>query len=121
LQIAGAHSDEDALHIAQSIANSPLVKTAWAGMDPNWGRILAAVGYAGVPIDPALISIHFGDLEICRDGGLSPLFDEASAHGVLQQKEFTIRVDLRMGKGTCRFWTCDLTSEYVKINADYST
>lgn len=121
LQIAGAHCHEDALRIARSIANSPLVKTAWAGMDPNWGRILAAIGYAGVPIDPALISIHFGDLEICCNGGLSPLFDEAAAHAELQQKEFTIRVDLRMGNGTCRFWTCDLTSEYVKINADYST
>jgi glutamate N-acetyltransferase/amino-acid N-acetyltransferase len=121
LQIAGAHSDEDALQIARSIANSPLVKTAWAGTDPNWGRILAAIGYAGVPIDAGRISIHFGELEICRDGALSAFFDEASAHAVLQQAEFSIHVDLHLGEGKCRFWSCDLTSEYVKINADYST
>ncbi len=125
LLVTGAHTDEDALRIARSIANSPLVKTAWAGTDPNWGRILAATGYAGAPIDPALISIHFvaGDhsLEICRNGGLSPLFNEAAAHAILQQKEFSVRLDLHLGSGVCRFWTGDLTTEYVKINADYST
>jgi len=121
LVVAGAESDEDALKIARSIANSPLVKTAWAGSDPNWGRILAATGYAGVPIDPARISLHFGELEICRDGGLSPSFDETAAHALLQQREFAIRLDLHLGSGRCRFWTCDLTTEYVKINADYST
>jgi glutamate N-acetyltransferase/amino-acid N-acetyltransferase len=121
LSISGAHSDDDALRVARSIANSPLVKTAWAGTDPNWGRILAAIGYAGAPIDPSLIGIHFGDLEICRDGGLSPSFDEAAAHALLQQPEYSIHVDLHLGDGHCRFWTCDLTTEYVKINADYST
>ena len=69
LTIAGAHSDDDALKIARSIANSPLVKTAWTGNDPNWGRILAAIGYAGVPIDPAKIDVFFGDLPICKAGG----------------------------------------------------
>jgi glutamate N-acetyltransferase/amino-acid N-acetyltransferase len=121
LLITGAHSDGDALRIARSIANSPLVKTAWAGADPNWGRILAATGYAGVPIDPSRVSIHFGDLEICRDGGLSPAFDESAAHALLQQPEYSIRVELHLGTGECRFWTCDLTAEYVRINADYST
>ena len=125
LVISGAHTDEDALRIARSIANSPLVKTAWAGTDPNWGRILAATGYAGAPIDPARISIHFiageNSLEICRDGGLSPSFNEAAAHAILQQKEFSIHLELHLGSGQCRFWTGDLTAEYVKINADYST
>lgn len=125
LNVTGAHSDEDALRIARSIANSPLVKTAWAGSDPNWGRILAATGYAGAPIDPALISIHFigggNVLEICREGSLSPSFDEAAAHAILMQKEFSVHVDLHLGVGRCRFWTGDLTTEYVKINADYST
>jgi glutamate N-acetyltransferase/amino-acid N-acetyltransferase len=125
LLITGAYSDGDALCIARSIANSPLVKTAWAGSDPNWGRILAAAGYAGVPIDPDRIRISFigsdGELEICRDGGLSPLFNEEAAHAVLQQPEYGIRVELFLGSGACRFWTCDLTTEYVKINADYST
>jgi glutamate N-acetyltransferase/amino-acid N-acetyltransferase len=121
LNIAGAHSDADALAIARSIANSPLVKTAWAGMDPNWGRLLAAIGNAGVPIEPAAIIVHFGKLEICLDGGLSPLFSEASAHAYLEQRNFSISINLHLGHGTCRFWTCDLTSEYVSINADYST
>ena len=121
LNISGAHSDADALAIARSIANSPLVKTAWAGTDPNWGRILAGIGNAGVAIDPAKISLHFGELEICRDGGLSPAFSETTAHAYLEQPEFSIHVGLHVGTGTCRFWTCDLTKEYVGINADYST
>ena len=121
LKISGAHSDKDALAVARSIANSPLVKTAWAGMDPNWGRLLAAIGNARVIVEPGKISVHFGDLEICRDGGLSPHFNESSAHAYLEQPEFSISIDLHLGNGHCRFWTCDLTSEYIRINADYST
>jgi glutamate N-acetyltransferase / amino-acid N-acetyltransferase len=121
LVIGGALTDADALGIARSIAHSPLVKTAWAGCDPNWGRILAAIGYAGVAIDPARINISFGDLEICRQGGLSPRFDEASAHDYLKQRNLTIHIDLGLGSGSCRFWTTDLTTEYIRINSDYST
>ena len=121
LAIGGALTDADALRVARSIAHSPLVKTAWAGCDPNWGRILAAIGYAGVAIDPALINISFGELEICRQGCLSPRFDEAATHDYLKQRELTIHVDLGLGRGSCRFWTTDLTEEYVRINSDYST
>jgi glutamate N-acetyltransferase/amino-acid N-acetyltransferase len=121
LAISGALTDADALRVARSIAHSPLVKTAWAGCDPNWGRILAAIGYAGIAIDPARINISFGDLEICRDGCLSPKFDEAAAHDYLKQRELTIHIDLGVGKGSCRFYTTDLTAEYVRINSDYST
>jgi glutamate N-acetyltransferase/amino-acid N-acetyltransferase len=121
LDIGGALTDADALRIARSIAHSPLVKTAWAGCDPNWGRILAAIGYAGVAIDPARINISFGELEICRGGCLSPRFDEAVTHQYLQQRNLTIHVDLGLGTGACRFWTTDLTTEYIRINADYST
>jgi glutamate N-acetyltransferase/amino-acid N-acetyltransferase len=121
LNIAGALTDPDALRVARSIAHSPLVKTAWAGCDPNWGRILAAIGYAGVAIDPALINISFGELEICRGGCLSPRFDEAATHEYLKQRELTIHIDLGLGPGTCHFWTTDLTAEYVRINSDYST
>jgi glutamate N-acetyltransferase/amino-acid N-acetyltransferase len=121
LNISGAPSDEDALRIARSIAHSPLVKTAWAGCDPNWGRILAAVGYSGVPIDPSRISIDLGDLELCKAGCVSPLLDKAAAHQYLKQRELSILVDLGLGEGRCRFWTTDLTAEYVAINADYST
>ncbi len=121
LRIEGAPSDADALQIARSIAHSPLVKTAWAGNDPNWGRILAAIGYSGVAIDPGKINIWFGDHEICRSGGRSPLLDEKAAHLHLSQAEYHVRIDLGIGTGNCRFWTCDLTKEYVGINADYST
>ena len=121
LAIGGALTDADALRIARSIAHSPLVKTAWAGCDPNWGRILAAIGYAGVAIDPARINISFGELEICHGGCLSPRFDEAATHDYLKQRNLTIHVDLGLGPGTCRFWTTDLTTEYIRINSDYST
>lgn len=121
LQISGAPNDADALQVARTVANSPLVKTAWAGNDPNWGRILAAVGRAGVAIDPARVAIHFGGHEICRAGGLSPRFTEQAAHEYLLQPEFQVSIDLGLGAGACRFWTCDLTKDYVAINADYST
>jgi len=121
LRIEGAPCDADALMVARSIAHSPLVKTAWAGNDPNWGRILAAIGYSGVAIDPGKINIWFGDHEICRAGGRSPLMDEHAAHLHLKQTEYRVRIDLGIGEGACRFWTCDLTKEYVAINADYST
>jgi glutamate N-acetyltransferase/amino-acid N-acetyltransferase len=121
LNISGALTDADALRVARSIAHSPLVKTAWAGCDPNWGRILAAIGYAGVAIDPARIDIAFGELEICRQGCLSPRFDEGAAHEYLKQRDLTVHVGLSLGEGKCRFWTTDLTEEYVRINSDYST
>jgi glutamate N-acetyltransferase/amino-acid N-acetyltransferase len=121
LAIQGALTDADALRVAKSIAHSPLVKTAWAGCDPNWGRILAAIGYAGVAIDPARINISFGELAVCETGCLSPQFDEAATHDYLKQRDLTIQVDLGLGPGLCRFWTTDLTAEYVRINSDYST
>ena len=121
LQIEGAATDRDALSVAKAIAHSPLVKTAWAGCDPNWGRLMAAAGYSGVAVDPERISIWFGDLPICRNGGRAPEFDEAAAHQYLKQRNFTVRIDLGLGQGFCRFWTTDLTADYVHINADYST
>ncbi len=121
LEIEGAPSDADALRVAKSIAHSPLVKTAWAGNDPNWGRLVAAIGYSGVAIDPDRIDIWFGELPICTAGGRSPVYDERAAHALLLEREVTIRVALGLGPGSCRFWTTDLTAEYVHINAAYST
>jgi glutamate N-acetyltransferase/amino-acid N-acetyltransferase len=121
LRIEGAASDADALRVAKSIAHSPLVKTAWAGCDPNWGRLMAAVGYSGAEVDPSRIAIWFGDLPICADGGRSPEYDEKAAHAYLKQSEFSVRIVLGLGAGQCRFWTSDLTAEYVRINAEYST
>jgi glutamate N-acetyltransferase/amino-acid N-acetyltransferase len=121
LRIGGAASDVDALRVAKAIAHSPLVKTAWAGCDPNWGRLAAAIGYSGVAIDPDRFDIDFGELPICRDGGRAPGFDEAAAHAYISQREFSISIDLHQGTGSCVFWTTDLTHEYIHINADYSS
>ncbi len=121
LQIEGAANDADALKVARAIAHSPLVKTAWAGCDPNWGRLMAATGYSGAQVEPERIAIWFGDQQICVNGGRAPDFDEPRAHAYLKSREFTIRIALGIGSGQCRFWTTDLTTEYVHINADYST
>ena len=121
LQIEGAPSDADAVTVARSISRSMLVKTAWAGSDPNWGRLMAAVGYSGVAVDPEKIAIWFGTLPICVKGGRAPEYDEKAAHAYLEQPEYSIRIALNIGAGRCRFWTCDLSAEYVRINAEYST
>jgi len=121
LRIAGAASHADALRAAKAIAHSPLVKTAWAGCDPNWGRLMAALGYSGAQLDPERIDIRFGHLPVCRDGGRDPEFDEAAAHTYISQPEFSISIELHQGTGACTFWTTDLTTQYVHINADYST
>jgi glutamate N-acetyltransferase/amino-acid N-acetyltransferase len=121
LRIEGAASDADALRVAKAIAHSPLVKTAWAGCDPNWGRLAAAIGYSGAQIDPDNFDIWFGEFPICRNGGRVAEFDEATAHAYISQNEFSISIQLHQGSGSCVFWTTDLTTQYIHINADYST
>jgi glutamate N-acetyltransferase/amino-acid N-acetyltransferase len=121
LHIHGATSNNEAVRVAKAIAHSPLVKTAWAGCDPNWGRLIAAIGYSGAQIDPQRIDISFGQLAICRNGARAASFDESAAHAYIQQPEFSISIDLHQGPGTCKFWTTDLTHEYIRINADYTT
>ncbi len=121
LAIEGASSAEDARRIARSIANSPLVKTAFAGCDPNWGRILAAAGYSGAPMYPSRASIWIGGLPVCRNGRAAQDFDKNKVHESMLQRTVHVRVELGMGHGTCEFLTCDLTTEYVRINAEYST
>lgn len=121
LDISGARSDDDAKQVARAIAHSPLCKTAWSSADPNWGRILAAAGYSGVAFDPDKVTIRIGDLPVFEDGTISADFDRASTHAVMMQREYTISLDLAQGSGRCAFLTCDLTAEYVSINADYST
>lgn len=120
LQITGAKSVTEARTIACSIANSPLVKTAWAGCDPNWGRILSSVGKSGIPVDPEKINIFFGPQQVCKKGAAYP-FNEQQAHEYLKQPEYEIKVEVGRGKSSLEFLTCDLTAEYVHINADYST
>jgi glutamate N-acetyltransferase/amino-acid N-acetyltransferase len=97
-----------------------LVKTAWAGADPNWGRILAAVGRCGAPIDPSRVQIFIGDQRVCRNGIVCG-FNERRAHRHLARPVCDIRVRLGRGQQAVRFLTTDLTAEYVRINADYST
>lgn len=125
LKITGAEGDSDAQQIARSIANSPLCKTAWSSADPNWGRLLAAAGKAGVKFDPARVTITIGGLPVFAEGVRDPRYDEAATHAAMQAREYTIAIDLGSGggrgHGQARFVTCDLTHEYVSINADYST
>ena len=121
LAIEGASSAEDARRLARSIANSPLVKTAFAGCDPNWGRILAAAGYSGAPMDPGRASIWIGGLPVCRNARAAQDFDKNKVHETMLRRTVHVRVDLGMGHATCEFLTCDLTAEYVRINAEYST
>lgn len=120
LKIEEARTRDEARQIARAIANSPLVKTAWAGADPNWGRMLAAVGYSGVKINPERINIYLGSQQICRNGAASS-FDKNAAHQYMTQPAYEIRFTLGAGKAALVFLSCDLTAEYVHINADYST
>jgi glutamate N-acetyltransferase/amino-acid N-acetyltransferase len=121
IDIAGASSDDAAGRLARAIANSPLVKTAIAGSDPNWGRILSAAGNSGVAFDPARTDIHMQGVLVCR-GGLAAPFSEAELKTRLDARDCEIRLSIRgKGKGTARFWTCDLTEDYIRINASYRT
>ena len=120
LWVEQARSREEALLVAQTIAHSMLVKTAWVGADPNWGRILAAVGRCDAPIDPSRVQIFIGGQKVCRNGIAYP-FNEPQAHRSLAQPVCNVRVQLGRGQHSVRFLTTDLTAEYVRINADYST
>jgi glutamate N-acetyltransferase/amino-acid N-acetyltransferase len=120
LKIEQARSRQEALQVARTIAHSLLVKTAWAGADPNWGRILAAIGRSGVPVDPARVSISIGSQIVCR-AAIACDFDASLAHRELSQPECGVTVRLGRGKASLEFLTADLTQEYVRINADYST
>lgn len=117
--VTGAESDASARRIAFSIANSPLVKTAVAGEDANWGRIVMAVGKAGEPADRDRLAIWFGDVRVAVDGERDPGYSEDAASAVMKQEEIPVRVDLGLGQGRSTVWTCDLTKEYVAINGDY--
>jgi len=125
LQVTGAREQVEALRVARAIATSPLVKTAFAGGDPNWGRILAAAGRAGVDLIPDRLSLWVGegemaDLQLVRDGTPTAC-DESHAAQVFATPEFTVCLDLGMGEETVTIWTCDLTHEYININSEYRT
>ena len=119
IAVTGAVDDSVARIHAMAIANSPLVKTAIAGEDPNWGRIVMAIGKSGAPADRDLISISFGDVNVASHGWVNPDYVEAEAAALMKKQEIKIAVDLGMGTGTATVWTCDLTHGYIEINADY--
>jgi glutamate N-acetyltransferase/amino-acid N-acetyltransferase len=119
ITVTGAASAKAAGRIARSIANSPLVKTAIAGEDANWGRIVMAVGKAGEKAERDKLAIWFGDVRVAVDGERDPDYSEAEASDVMKQDEIAIRVDLGIGRGKARVFTCDLTKAYVEINGDY--
>jgi glutamate N-acetyltransferase / amino-acid N-acetyltransferase len=121
IDVTGARSRDEARTIAKALAHSPLVKTAWAGEDPNWGRLVSTIGAGRVKIDPQRLRLTYGDHPIFRDGQRAPEFDAEAVHRYLQQPEYTLHVELGLGDAGCKFWTTDLTAEYIRINADYST
>jgi glutamate N-acetyltransferase/amino-acid N-acetyltransferase len=121
ISVTGAPNHEGAAKMARAIANSPLVKTAIAGSDPNWGRILSAAGNAGVAFDPSKTDIHMQGVAVCK-GGLAAPFSEPALKLKLDAPECEIRLHVKgKGKGEARFWTCDLTEGYIRINASYRT
>jgi len=119
IAVTGADSDRSAHRIAMSIANSPLVKTAIAGEDANWGRVVMAVGKAGEPAERDRLSIRFGTTQVAEGGLAVTGYDEAPVAAHLKGKEIEIGVDLGLGEGSATVWTCDLTHGYISINADY--
>ncbi len=122
IDVDGAGTQQEALDVAYTVAHSPLVKTALFASDPNWGRILAAVGRAGVPeLDLEAIEIHLDDVCLVRQGGRADDYSEARGKAVMSQPEITIRIDLKRGNVHERVWTCDFSHDYVTINAEYRT
>ena len=119
VRVGGAEDEAAAKRVAKMIANSPLVKTAIAGEDANWGRITMAVGRADEPMDRDKLSIRFGDLWAARDGAVAPDYSEAAMSAYMKRQELLITVDVGVGAGSATMWTCDLTHGYISINGDY--
>ena len=119
IAVTGAATDEDAKIHGMAIANSPLIKTAIAGQDPNWGRVVMAIGKSGAAADRDRLSIRFGDIEVAKEGWRSPNYSEEAAAAHMKGQNIVIGVDLGIGEGKATVWTCDLTHGYIDINADY--
>jgi glutamate N-acetyltransferase/amino-acid N-acetyltransferase len=119
INVKGARSEASAAKICRTIAESPLVKTAFAGEDPNWGRILMAVGRADEPIKREKISVAFGHLWAARDGAVAHDYSEGAMSDYMKNAELEVTVDVGVGRSSWTMWTCDLTKQYVAINGDY--
>lgn len=120
VRVEGGRNDDECLKVAYAVAHSPLVKTAFFASDPNLGRILAAVGYAGIAdLDANLIELHLGDVHVVRGGGRNPAYREEDGQRVMKEAEIEVRISLGRGTATQTVWTCDFSHDYVTINADY--
>lgn len=119
VKVSGGKTTDDCAKVAYAVAHSPLVKTAFFASDPNWGRILAAVGYAGVPFDQHQVSVSLDEVAICQRGGLAEGYTEQAGAAVMSRPEIVISIDLGQGECTDTVYTCDLSHDYVSINADY--
>ncbi|MCY3675322.1 MAG: bifunctional glutamate N-acetyltransferase/amino-acid acetyltransferase ArgJ [Paracoccaceae bacterium] len=119
ISVVGAENNSDAKKVAKSIANSPLVKTAISGEDPNWGRVVMAVGKSGARADRDSLAIRFGDILVAENGQVADSYKEELGQDYMKKQEILITVDLGLGKGSSRFWTCDFSHGYISINADY--
>jgi glutamate N-acetyltransferase/amino-acid N-acetyltransferase len=121
IKIAGAASEAEAERAAQTVATSPLVKTALFGNDPNWGRILAAIGRSGTQVDPAAVSLWLGDFHLLGAGEPLPFDATAASQWLADTGEISLVADLGVGDGSVTTWTCDMSYKYVEINAEYHT
>ena len=120
VRVEGGRDGDECRKVAYAIAHSPLVKTAFFASDPNLGRILAAVGYAGIAdLDQTGIDLHLDDVHVAVKGGRNPAYREEDGQRVMKQSEITVRIDLHRGAARTTVWTCDLSHDYVSINADY--
>jgi len=119
VRVTGAESNGDAHRVAMSVANSPLVKTAIAGEDANWGRVVAAIGKSGATADRDRLRISFGDMVLAENGWRVPSYDEEKASAYMEGQELVISIDLGLGTASKTVYTCDLTHRYIDINADY--
>ena len=121
IEVTGARNEAEADTVARAIGNSPLVKTAMSGGDPNWGRILSAAGASGAPIDPAKIAILLQGVPVCKRGSAVDFNETALGYTLGASREVRVDMSLGRGKGKAVFWTCDLTEGYIRINASYRT
>jgi len=120
IEVVGGKTVAECRLVAKAVAHSPLVKTAFFASDPNLGRILAAIGYAGITdLDVNRVQMWLGDVWVAKDGGRNPSYQEADGQRVMQEAEITVKIDLGRGSATQTMWTCDLSHDYVSINADY--
>jgi glutamate N-acetyltransferase/amino-acid N-acetyltransferase len=121
IEVEGLRDDHEAFRVAKTVADSPLVKTAICGADPNWGRVVSAAGYAGVEFEEEQLSLWLGDMPLYHAGAPVPFDPAAAAAYLRRERHVQLRLRFTLGPGRCTFWTCDLTTEYVRLNADYTT